>query len=909
MRGTLTPGQERNGIMAIARRLHGEVWVAGSGSLVDEVVAALSPHGVVVVTGEPGTGKTWLAGRVLDAVDRKRVVIGCRGLPDGPYVLVREMVSGLAGGDLRPVLAAVEADELHHVCRALRDLLGAWLVVVEDLECADHRSRQVLRYLVTRPPENAALLLTWTPGAEPPLGTRLSSAASAGMHHVEVGPWTAAETAAFVGRSCAGELHELTGGVPVLVHALVNHLSSEEDQPREALRRKGVPRSVSELVEQRLASLPEQARPVVAAAALSRRPVSISLLGEVCGLGAPEVEAALAAAVDTGVMASADGRAFTFHPPVSGIVVERGLHPIERRRGHAAYVAALHRDQDAPGDLVFHSRSAGDLVTAARYAERAVQHMNTADAIELLQELLAEPDLPRAQRGALAVRLGRLGLGSLAYDETVALLRGILADGRLPAGLRGELRLDLALLLANQAGDGESGRAQLRVAIAELGRRPALAARAMSALAVPYWGSCHVAENLRWLAEVERTVPDRGDPVLLLAIAVNRASTLAQIGDPRAWDAIAELPADGATIGERRELLRGCANFSDAAIALGHHLAAADFLTGAEDLASRSGPSYPWQMATSNRLRLDHVTGRWDGLAERAKAYLELATHTTFVAVDASLVLAQLALARGEWDEAEEYLGAHGLRSMNGWYGPVVICAAATRIRLALVRGRTEEAVDELAATVEVLHGKGVWAWATELVDAGVEALLLTGDPVGAKRLLDEFAADVAGRDCPFAHSMVPFGRAAIAAARERFDDAATLYDQAATLLAALPRPYEHARALEAAARCLPPSSGRLTEATRLFTTLGATWDLARCDHLVREHGGTTGARPGRRGYGTELSPRERQVARLLALGRTNRQIAEVLFLSPRTVERHAASVLHKLGATGRDELRPEDHG
>lgn len=879
--------------------------------------AVTDPPAVAVITGEPGMGKTWLVGRVLDAVDRDRIVVGCRGLPDGPYVLVRELISGLVRGDPAAVLSAVAADDQHEVCMALRGLLDAWgaplVLVVEDVDCADHRSRQVLRYLVTRPPAHVSLLLTWTPGAEPPLGTRLGSAASTGVHHEEIGPLTASEVASLAGEQTpppwADELHELTVGVPMLVRALMNDLSPEDGALREALARREIPRPIIELVEERLARLPDDARQVIAVAALSRGPVSAPLLSEVCGLGSPEVEAALAAAVNAGLMASPDGRAFAFHPPVTGIAVERGLHPVERRRGHAAYVAALrHQDDDALAELVFHSRLAGDMVTAARYAERAARHANTTEAVALLQELLAEPDLPRAERGALAGRLGRLALSSLAYDETVTLLRRILADGRLPAGLRGELRLDLALLLGNQAGDGDSGRAQLRVAITELGRRPALAARAMSAMALPYWGNCSVAEHLRWLAEVDRTVPDRGDPVLLLAIAVNRASTLAQMGDPRAWAAIAELPEDGATTGERRELLRGCANFSDAAIAVGHHTAAADFLTRAADLAARSGPSYPWQMATSNQLRLDHVTGRWDGLAERARAYLESAEHTTFVAVDASLVLAQLALARGEWDEAEEYLGAHGLRSMNGWYGPVVLCAAATRVRLALVRGRTEEAVGELAAAVEIPRIKEIWAWATELVDAGVEALLVAGDLPRAERLLDEFAADVAGRDCPFAHAMVPFARAAIAAARERLDEAATLYGDAAALLAALPRPYEQARALEAAARCLPPASEQLAEASKLFAALGATWDLARCDHLVREHGGTTGTRPGRRGYGAELSPRERQVARLIALGRTNRQIAEVLFLSPRTVERHAARVLHKLGAAGRAELRPEDH-
>lgn len=60
-------------------------------------------------------------------------------------------------------------------------------------------------------------------------------------------------------------------------------------------------------------------------------------------------------------------------------------------------------------------------------------------------------------------------------------------------------------------------------------------------------------------------------------------------------------------------------------------------------------------------------------------------------------------------------------------------------------------------------------------------------------------------------------------------------------------------------------------------------------------------ARPPR-GYGTELSPREQQVAELLARSSTDHDIAQTLFLSPRTVERHVANVLKKLG-TDRKEM------
>ncbi len=116
----------------------------------------------------------------------------------------------------------------------------------------------------------------------------------------------------------------------------------------------------------------------------------------------------------------------------------------------------------------------------------------------------------------------------------------------------------------------------------------------------------------------------------------------------------------------------------------------------------------------------------------------------------------------------------------------------------------------------------------------------------------------------------------------------------------------------EREALCLLPSDGEeaakdLSTLIDTFDALGATRDAARCRHLLRGVGGVKPSRRGRRGYGNELSPREQEVARLLAGGHTNREIADVLFLSPRTVEQHAARVLRKLGVASRSELQAED--
>ncbi|MGH8879723.1 MAG: response regulator transcription factor, partial [Stackebrandtia sp.] len=100
------------------------------------------------------------------------------------------------------------------------------------------------------------------------------------------------------------------------------------------------------------------------------------------------------------------------------------------------------------------------------------------------------------------------------------------------------------------------------------------------------------------------------------------------------------------------------------------------------------------------------------------------------------------------------------------------------------------------------------------------------------------------------------------------------------------------------------PDTEALKSLTVEYERLGATRAVARCSHLLRTSGVTVRSRQGRRGFGDALSPRERDVARLVAGGHTNKEIAQVLFLSCRTVEQHVSRVLRKSGVASRHELR-----
>jgi DNA-binding NarL/FixJ family response regulator len=87
------------------------------------------------------------------------------------------------------------------------------------------------------------------------------------------------------------------------------------------------------------------------------------------------------------------------------------------------------------------------------------------------------------------------------------------------------------------------------------------------------------------------------------------------------------------------------------------------------------------------------------------------------------------------------------------------------------------------------------------------------------------------------------------------------------------------------------------------YEALGAAKAAARCRRLIRVSGAAITSRRGRRGYGDRLSPREADVAELLASGQTNREIAATMCLAKRTVEDHVAKVLRKLDVDSRAAL------
>ncbi|MGH3374874.1 MAG: helix-turn-helix transcriptional regulator, partial [Actinoallomurus sp.] len=141
----------------------------------------------------------------------------------------------------------------------------------------------------------------------------------------------------------------------------------------------------------------------------------------------------------------------------------------------------------------------------------------------------------------------------------------------------------------------------------------------------------------------------------------------------------------------------------------------------------------------------------------------------------------------------------------------------------------------------------------------------------------------------------------------ERLDAAVDAYRAAG-------RPLQLAQTLEDAAVVLA-HEGDLraartahAEASDLYAGLGASWDLLRVDTRMRRYGVRRRRGPRRRAVsGWEaLTPAELTVARLVADGRPNPDIAANLFVSRRTVEVHVSHILAKLGVRSRVEIARE---
>ncbi|HEX6335739.1 MAG TPA: AAA family ATPase [Jiangellaceae bacterium] len=929
-----------------------------------KIVSAVSQlPSLMIIDGEAGIGKTRLVTELSkrpELAGRRFLVGRCHGIresfPLGPVVeAVRELGTGFAAqrlssvvGVLRSLLPEIadalpraplplddRAAERHRVFRALAELLAALgpvVLVIEDLHWADEQTVDFVGYLLGSAAGELAIVVTFRGDELDPRARSMLSKPPTSTSRTEIvlQPLDAAETgrlaAAIVGADHVSEefaryLCERASGLPFAIEELLALLRARGDLvrrggrwARRALDELDVPSGIRDPVLERVGRFTAAAKAVAEAAAVLQVPVSQQVLSAAARIPADQVLAGLEEALESGLL-SEHGKAIGFRHLLAAQAVYEEIPGPRRRDLHGRAAAALRAAEAVPlGQVAHHLRHAGRLAewvgAAEQAAGQALELGHDAEAFRLLEDLLRYAPLDPHSRGRLAVRLAEAAIDALRAAEVVDLISDVL-EHELPAKLRGEVRFRLGMLIHDIGEDPLKVRRLLTEAVDELGHRPDLQAWAMVVLGIPTAESVRPEEHWRWLRGALDIVPKVDDPVFEVFLLGKIAMVMVPFGDTE-WRGLADriVARTGSAPRHRREVNAYLSVGAEACYA-GHVEVAEQLLPAALDGAI-AGENRRMELSVRSGLVLLRYCGAaWDGLTDEIAVLVdELAEHPR-ARIDVEIAGGALALVRGQVDDARSQLArAVDLCFELGGFDVLPIAVDALT-RLELAGGGTAEAERTARRWITTVDAKGIWAPDARALPAVTAALVASGGLDDARSLLDRFAAALARVDAPLAEPALQAARGFLENGAGRPLAAARTFAAAAGLYELARCEYEAALAVEQAATCLyqagrvEQAEAALHRALDAFRKLGADWDAGRVTRLARRHGVSVPARHrgGRRGYGNALSPREREVAELAAMGRSNKQIAADLFLSVNTVARHVSAAMRKLEVRSRAAL------
>ncbi|MGW3168537.1 helix-turn-helix transcriptional regulator [Streptomyces sp. NPDC001153] len=826
------------------------------------------------------------------------------------------------------------------------------LLVLEDLHWADQSSRDLLRFLLSRgvlhrpgggPERRLAVLASYRADdlhRRHPLRPLLAELVRLpAVERLELRPLPDPEVARLVR---ALEDRPLPEAVVrgIVARAEGNAFYAQELFAAAGADADGVPSGLADLLLIRVEQLTETAQQVLRTAAVAGRRVEHDLLREAAGLPEEELETALREAAGRQLLVPGDGDTYAFRHALTREAVYADLLPGERSRLHGAYarlLAARGRAPETAAERAHHARESHDLPGALTACLEAADHARRLGApAEELRHLETALDL----------------WASVPAEERPS------ADGIAPVTLT--LRASAA---AAQAGDSHRAVSLTRAALAEVGEDAdsVLAARIRYTLAGNLLNVDRLQAAFRYSSEALALIPAEppsrtwvwaaathvmaarhlGADETALSIAQRALRVAEELGMADAQAdlliSLANLQGGGRRSAEGQEKLRRAGELARSA---GHgpvemralfnqaisRLEAGDLegclplLAEALERARRTGllsSPYPLEMRYLQLLAL-YTLGRWDAcLGAAAEAEAVLPATGAFAAGPALYV----AVARGDAGAVERAEAL--LEGPFNWMGTLIAGIALTDA--AALRGAPEAAVERMRVTLAALGDVSgrrpdvtvrlAALCLTAVADRTVE-LRRAGDAPALRRwadtateLVEQARASAAGDE--EGRPQGPEGQAWLARAEAEWATATSGPDPAAWAKAvaafAYGDVYEQARCRVRYAEALLAVERRTeaaeqTRAARATAaTLGAAPLLERIDGLTRRGRLTAATGTGTAGA-APLTAREQDVLRLLARGRSNRQIGEELFISGKTASVHVSNILAKLGAASRTE-------
>lgn len=839
-----------------------------------------------------------------------------RKLLAGAAALAAPVFEGEHWGRVRPPQQPAHEGLLHGLFWLAANLAerSPLLLVVDDLHWTDEPSLRFLLYLSRRLEELPVAVVA---SRRPAIGSRLDAelAGDAVTDRITLAPLSASAVAQLVadtleqevGDRFAAATHEATGGNPFLVQALIHSLVDEQVAPTDenatriaALR----PDAIRQQTLVRLARRGEEAVALASAAAILGEGTPLADAAAIAKLDPEAATRAADSLVAAEILARAGPVSFA-HPIVWAVVYEE-IPAGRRGRWHQRAARLLH-GADAPAERVaaqlLPSIRVGEqwAAEALRQAARSAQQAGSPEpAIRYLTRALREP-LGRDEHAGVLLELARakamLGEESAERDLHHALE---LLDDR-HAQARAHQMLGNLLYTHGAAGRaaGEFERALALVDPDDSLARELGAAYFSAASLVPELAG-RAREHIAPLLERPEAADTQAERGALAGAAVY----LAMSGGPRdqaialahrAW-ADGRLLAEEGPDGWAWSLVSGAFGWTDEVDA------ALEVCQQVIEQARQLGSLMAYATASFCAVQPAHMTGR---LAE-ARAFADAALDArrygwrTYAAALAA-ISAQVLIDQDELEQAEHALDVLG----DPEYGTPVGRAwvFTTRGHLRLLQGRPQDALDDLltgGAMFEQISGPDA-SFTTWRASAALAAHQ-TGNARQAAELLDR-AAHVAEQ------TGTPTHLAAVLRARARIepDDSVELLCQALAVL-------ERSQARTERIRCLTELGGELrrqgqrararamlTDALEQAHQIGAR----RIEQQARQELTVAGARPRRLATtgADALTTSERRIAEMASHGMGNREIAQALFVTPRTVEQHLYNTYKKLGISSRNQL------
>jgi DNA-binding NarL/FixJ family response regulator len=919
---------------------------------------ALEGHGsVVLLAGEAGVGKTRFAEDVVESADVHflRGASGPGALAYGPVTAalrgyMRAVPGGLSScGPLRTHLAlllpelgeAIEESDRATLFEAIRCGLAAVVaerpavVLLDDLQWSDDTTLELLAALAAPLRELPMLVIGAYRSDEIPRAHQLRRLRNDlrrnhALRELTLEPLTAQGTAELAelvldarpSARLAATLHDRTCGIPFFIEELAGALGSagrlqpgadglelalDADVP--------LPQTVRDAVLLRTGDLSGRARTTAEAASVAGTRFDVELLA---ALG---WEAGLDELLASGLIVELEpGRAAYRHPLARDAIYE-DVPWLRRRSLHRDLAAALEARNGGQAEVAAHWLAARDGSRALDSLVRAVEELAAVhayrDAARLGRQAL---DLwPEGERGTERIAVlerharfselsGELAEATRAQREVVAARRSEGPGRALPDAER-----SLAAIYELQ-GDRERALSARRVAADAFAANglpgEAAAERLIAAGYLQSAGNYGDAVELTRRAGEEAARAERTD---LRARALGlQGVTLVKGGE---FDEGMEIIRAGLSLALEHELTLEAAEvyqrLGTAHEIAGDYVGARDALATAVGFCEADGADAMEHTCLSCMAYVLRELGDWERAVELSNE-LRYPGATADVTLVADGILGSIRAFRGEWSASR----------------PLLVRCLDTATRLDVV----SMSVDSAAALAWVEEHEGDldrahehcrfllerWArsedrhyavWGLRWASCFFARHGSVGEARACAEALSSIAATTGHPDAlaALAHAL---GETALAEGHP--DAAAQQLSRAAELHASLDIPFERAQiqlragvALAAAGQ-REAAIERLGEAHRSARRLGAAPLATQAADEVAKLGESVERRLGRRAAADHqnagLSHRELEVMRLVASGRTNREIAGELVLSTRTVDMHVRNILTKLRCRSRTE-------